>query len=384
MNYFYRIIESQLIEYLNIFPVVGIMGPRQAGKSTMLAHLLLDEYTYVTFDDDIIVSQFYADPKGFMAIYSDKVIFDEAQKVPEIFNYIKLAVDQDRSNTGKYIVSGSQQFSMQKNISDSLAGRIGLLTLLPLQYTEVPAALRDASQFQGGYPECVIKNYEYMRPWYSSYVSTYLERDVKQLANIGDLRTFRQLITLLASRVGQVIQYQSLATEIGVSIPTIKRWLSILEASYILFLLPPYYKNFGKRVVKNPKIYFYDVGLVSYLTGVYTEALYNNGPLAGQIFENYIITEIMKNNFNHNLDLNFYYFRDSNGLEVDLLVDHGQRLDFIEIKKSSTYVPKMLSAIKKLKSEQDQGYLLYRGQEVPEAAGLQVMNYQDFLQLSEG
>lgn len=223
-----------------------------------------------------------------------------------------------------------------------------------------------------------------MRPWYSSYVSTYLERDVKQLANIGDLRTFRQLITLLASRVGQVIQYQSLATEIGVSIPTIKRWLSILEASYILFLLPPYYKNFGKRVVKNPKIYFYDVGLVSYLTGVYTEALYNNGPLAGQIFENYIITEIMKNNFNHNLDLNFYYFRDSNGLEVDLLVDHGQRLDFIEIKKSSTYVPKMLSAIKKLKSEQDQGYLLYRGQEVPEAAGLQVMNYQDFLQLSEG
>ena len=379
MSYLYRIIESQLVEYLNIFPVVGIMGPRQAGKSTLLEHLLLDEYTYITFDDDQIVSQFYADPKGFMEIYQDKVIFDEAQKVPEIFNYIKLAVDRDRNNTGKFIVSGSQQFAMQKNISDSLAGRIGLLTLLPLQYAEIPAALRAASQFQGGYPERVLKNYEYMRPWYSSYVSTYLERDVKQLANVGDLRSFRQLITLLASRVGQVIQYQGLANDIGVSITTVKRWLSILEASYILFLLPPYYKNFGKRIVKNPKIYFYDTGLVSYLTGVYTEDLYNKGPLAGQIFENYIITEIIKNNFNHNLDLNFYYFRDSNGLEVDLLVDHGQRLDFIEIKKGSTYTPKMLKTIKRLKSEQDQGYLLYQGEDMREINGLHVMDYRNFL-----
>jgi len=202
----------------------------------------------VTFDDFRIVALYHDDPNKFMRIYANKIIFDEVQKVPEIFNDIKIAIDTDRQTTGKFILTGSIQFNLLKNITESLAGRIGLLSLLPYQYAEIPNKLRYSSIYQGTYPELVNKNFEFVTDWYSSYLDTYITKDVNDLANIGDKRDFRRLISLLAANTSQLLNMSTYAKDLGVDVKTIKRWISVLEASYIIFLLPPYYQNFGKRI----------------------------------------------------------------------------------------------------------------------------------------
>lgn len=293
MAYVKRVLESGLLAYLHNFPVVGLTGPRQSGKSTLL-QALLPNYKYLTFDDYKLQDFLQSDPEAFMATYSEHIIFDEIQKMPELFNYLKIAVDNDRMNYGKFVVTGSSQFSSIKNITESLAGRIGLLSLLPFQFSEMPTELRSLSIFKGSYPELVNRSYREASAWYSSYIDTYLNKDVRTLSNIGDLRDFQRFITLLAANTAQILNLSSYARDLGVAVNTIKRWLSILEASYIIYLLPPFYKNYNKRVVKSPKLYFYDTGLVSYLVGITTQQLYENGPMAGSLFENYLVTEILK------------------------------------------------------------------------------------------
>ena len=290
--YINRFLERTIKQYLKIFPAVAVTGPRQSGKSTMLQHLFQKEYKYVTFDDPINIEFFRKDPKGFMLNYSGKIIFDEVQKAPEIFDYLKIEIDRNRDVKGKYILTGSNRFEIHKNITESLAGRIGMMSLLPMQYTEIPVDLRSQFILNGSYPELIVNKYKYVREYYASYVENYIERDVRNIINIVNLRDFQRLIFLLAARVSQELNMNSLSKEIGVSVKTIQGWISILEASYIIFLLPSYHKNLGKRIIKRPKLYFYDPGIVCYLTGIRDMETLNQGPLGGSLFENMIVSEM--------------------------------------------------------------------------------------------
>ena len=377
-NYIPRILEKKVMDYLKVFPVVGITGPRQSGKSTMLKNMFNEEFRYVTFDDYRYISQFNDDPEKFFSVYNDKVIFDEVQNVPNLFSYIKRAVDEDRRN-GRFILTGSAQFSMLAFITESLAGRIGLLSLLPFQYKEILNSHISPSQFKGCYPSVVLNNYDESRSWYDSYLETYLVKDVRAISNIGDLSDFRRIIKMLASNCSQLLNYSHYSNALGISVPTVKRWISILEASYIIFLLPPYYKNFNKRITKSSKLYFYDTGLVSFLTGVHSQMVYEDGPLAGSIFENYIVSEIMKNLKHSGNFYDLYFYRANNTLEVDLLIDKGLSKDLIEIKSTSTFKPSMVKPLEKICQENDTGYLLYQGDEMPYVKNIKIWPYQKFL-----
>lgn len=377
MKYIKRIIEPVILEYTTTFPAVALTGPRQSGKSTTLSNLMKD-YQYVTFDDYKIANYFDTDPEGFMEQYNNKIIFDEVQKAPELFNYIKIAIDKDRHNYGKFILTGSSNFTFIKKITESLAGRIGLLSMLPFQFLEIPESLREDSIFKGGYPELVMREYIGSANWYSSYINTYIEKDVRALINIGDLRDFRRLIDLLAANVGHALNMSQLSLDLGVTVQTIKRWISVLEASYVIFLLPPYYKNYGKRIVKSPKLYFFDTGLVSYLTGIENKDLFEKGPMAGGIFENYLISEIHKREIANNTHSNLYYLRTSNKEEIDLIADRKHKKELFEIKFSKSFKIKMVETLSKFLEGSDKGYLLFRGKEFS-YKDIRVCNYADYL-----
>lgn len=376
--YISRTIENNLKKYLEIFPAIGLTGPRQSGKSTLLKNLL-PEYRYISFDDYQIKLFLESDPIGFINHYSQKVIFDEVQKAPLIFDMIKHIIDKDSNIKGNFILTGSSQFSMIKSIKESLAGRIGLMRLLPFERFEIPATLRNESIYKGGYPQLVIENYKYSDEWYSSYIETYINKDIKDISNIGNLRDFRRFVSLLAARASQILNMSSYAKELGVSVPTIKSWISVMEASYIIYLLPPFYSNFSKRIVKSPKVYFYDTGLVSYLTGIDTEKQYNIGPMAGAIFENYIITEIIKSNFHNGKKEDFYFLRTHAGEEIDLIVDNKKTKTFIEIKKTETYKADYMKTINLFKGEQDNGYVIYSGEDIILSNKMSFRNYDKFL-----
>lgn len=379
-NYIPRTAEKTLLKYLSAFPVVGLTGPRQSGKSTLLKELLKDEYKYVTFDSPTTVAEFRDDPERFMRINGDKVIFDEAQKAPEIFTYVKIAVDNDREKYGKFILSGSSQFTLMKKITESLAGRIGLLTLLPMQFSEIPLNLHEESIFKGGYPELVKRDYNFRNEWYQAYINTYLEKDLRSISDIGNIRDFFRLIKLLAARCSQMINFSELASELGVVVNTVKHWLSVLEASYIIFFLPPFFDNLGKRIVKSPKLYFYDTGLVSFLTGIDTEGQFENSLLTGPLFENYIVSEVKKIIEHKKLFFNLYYYRTAAGVEIDLIVDKNQSQEWIEIKTSETFQTKFINSIERTKSPEEKGKLVYRGLTKAGADGIGILNYKDFLQ----
>ncbi|OAI48419.1 hypothetical protein AYO45_05065 [Gammaproteobacteria bacterium SCGC AG-212-F23] len=361
MPYAHRIAEAALRRYLKMFPAVGLTGPRQSGKSTLLQHVL-PEYTYLTFDDPKNILSFTDDPDGFLTQYHSHIIFDEIQYVPEIFNRIKIFIDKNRSTYGNFVLTGSSQFKFLQHATESLAGRIGLMSLLPFQYKEMPKALVRESIFHGGYPELVMRNYNESNLWYASYLETYLNKDVRALSNIGDMRDFRRFIQLLAANTAQLLDMSLYARDIGVSVPTIKRWLSILEASYIIFTVPPFYQNYGKRITKSPKVYFYDTGLISYLTGITTYEQYDKGPLAGSLFENYIISEILKKELHQATLSDIYYFRTQDNMEIDLIVDRKSTKDFIEIKKTATFHPNMINTLKKYAEPGCRSLLLYNGE----------------------
>ena len=377
--YIHRNLETIILENLKIFPVVGISGPRQSGKSTMLKELFKNKYSYVTFDDFSNVDLFHSDPEKFMRINSDKVIFDEVQKVPEIFTNIKIAVDNDRKNYGKFILTGSNQFMLMKNVTESLAGRIGLLTLLPFQYNEIPFDLRKESIFKGCYPEPVSRNYKYVNDWISAYIETYLNRDVRTLINIGDTRDFRNFIKILAARAGNILNMSEISRDIGVSVVTIKKWLSVLEASYIIYLLPPYFKNLGKRIIKSPKLYFYDTGLVAFINGINQNNISEVSGFYGSLFENYVITEIIKREMHLNSKASFYYFRTNHGEEIDMILDKGISQEFIEIKSSETFKTSMIKTIENNLSKNQKGIILHKGKTNLTIGDIKVMNYNEYV-----
>lgn len=389
MLYISRHIEKTIREYLKIFPAVSLTGPRQSGKSTTLQKMFGKEYTYVSFDDPLIVDFLDTDPKGFMKKYGKKIIFDEAQKAPLLFNYLKIAIDQDRHNYGNFILTGSSQFQLVKQITETLAGRIGALSLLPFHLYELPQKWRSKQILKGSYPELVHLKYKNTHQWYGAYINHYIERDVRNIANVGNLRDFQRLVQLLSTRVSQELNMSALASDIGVTVKTIQSWISILEASYIVFLVPSYHKNLGKRIVKRPKIYFYDTGLVCYFTGIEDENVLRRGPLDGPIFENYIIAEIKKWNLHHGLRNRLFYFRTNLGIEVDLIMESPVKnvLHFIEIKGTDTPKPELFKNLLKINvlerqrrnDKMDfQNTLIYRGETILDyREGTQCLNYFD-------
>jgi len=357
VKYIHRNIERVVQEAIASFPCTAVTGPRQSGKSTLLLNSM-QGYNYVTLDDPIAREQAISDPQLFLDTLGPKGIIDEIQLAPQVLSYVKMRVDAARSVKGQFVFTGSQQFSLIRNLGDSLAGRIGLFDLLPFSLDELQKAAPQQSiaeyfvsaALRGMYPEPVLDMAIRPERWFGSYVQTYLERDVRSIYNIGNLRDFQRFMQLLAGRIGQLLNLSSFASDIGVSISTIKSWLSILEASRIVYLLLPYYNNLGKRVTKAPKAYFLDIGLVCYLTGIRDKTHLLQGPLAGPLFENFCVHEVVKHFLNAGQRPSLYYLRTSNGLEVDLLIEKSyQELIPVEVKLSKTPSPAMAAPIMQMK-----------------------------------
>jgi len=345
-----RIIADKILELANKYPVISITGPRQSGK-TSLAQELFSEHTYFNLENLDTLALAKSDPKEFLKSGSgERMIIDEIQRFPELLSYIQVEVDSQKKD-GQFVITGSQNFAISENISQSLAGRVANFTLLPLSYSEVVESKyanvfekSNASMVKGFYPRPLVKNIQ-SEDFYRDYLSTYVERDVRQIKNVGDLSTFQRFLQLLAGRVGQLVNLSSLANDVGVNYKTIESWLSVLEASYIAYSLQPYYQNYGKRVIKAPKIYFYDVGLLCYLLKINSVTELESHFAYGHIFENFIITEIIKNNFNLRKNKQVYFWRDSNGNEVDAVIDSGENKQGIEIKVARTFNPDMLKGL---------------------------------------
>lgn len=358
MKYIHRQIEPVVKNILNTFSSLALTGPRQSGKSTLLTQTLTD-YQYITLDDPVIRDRAIIDPQLFFDTLTEKTIIDEIQHVPELLSYAKIIIDSNRDKKGLFVFTGSQQFHMIKDLGDSLAGRIALLELLPFSVEEIKTATdyKNVVDYfvhaclKGSYPELVTQPSMDSSIWYASYVQTYLERDIRSIFNIGNLRDFQRFIQLLAARCSQVLKYSQLAKAIGVSVPTIKRWISILEACRIIYLLHPYYNNLGKRITKAPKLYFHDCGLVCFLTGLRDRKHLLHGPMAGALFENFCIQETLKVYFNKKEKLNLYYLRTNNDLEIDIIIEKQfQKIIPVEIKLNKTPKPGMASNMERFRN----------------------------------
>lgn len=374
-----RDMTSELILAATEYPVVTIIGPRQSGKTT-LAKMTFPEYDYCSLEDPDIRQFAINDPRSFLNEYSHKVIFDEIQRAPELISYLQGMVDEDNTK-GRFILTGSYQLKLRDNVNQSLAGRTALLTLLPLSISELTTSekvkSRDELLYYGAYPRIYNDNLNPTRA-YSHYYQTYVERDVRQLINLKNISLFEKFLKLLAGRVGQVVNFHSLSNDVGVSGTTLKEWLSVLEASFIIVKLEPYFENFGKRVIKSPKIYFTDTGLLCYLLDIDSVKTVRRDPLIGHIFENLVILEAIKTRLNKGLNPNIYFFRDSNGLEVDILFKQGANLTPVEIKSSSTFnktFNKSIHKFQKLAHNSQKGYIVYSGDFEPETETISVLNF---------
>lgn len=346
-----RQLSSHLKKMAGLFPVLTITGPRQSGKTT-LARAAFPNHAYVNLEnlDDRAAAN--EDPRGFLTRFSNErgVIVDEAQKVPELFSYLQLIVDESRK-LGKYILTGSQNFLLLEFISQSLAGRVAVNHLLPFSLKELRKGTGNTSPlndiiYTGLFPAIYDRNIP-AGDYYPNYLQTYIERDVRLLKNIGNLNQFRIFLQLCAGRIGQMVNLSSIGTEAGIDAKTVRSWLSVLEASFIVFLLPPYFKNFNKRIVKQQKLYFCDTGLVCSLLGLTSADQIQDFYLRGSLFENFVISEYRKMALHRGQIPRLYFWRDNTGNEIDLLVDHGTALNAIEIKSGMTLNQSFFNGLKK-------------------------------------
>ncbi len=333
-----RLIENILSDASKTFPAVVISGPRQSGKTTLLKNFV-KKATFITLDDPNFRALLSENPVDYLDSLKKPVVIDEIQYMPGLTRSIKILIDRDRT-PGNWFISGSQQFSVMKSISESLAGRAAILSLPTFTYSERKVQ-RDLGPYllESSYPEPLLHKKINQDLWYSSYLQTYLERDVRAMMNVANLHDFEQFIRLLASRAATQLNYSSLSNDLGISVPTVKRWISILEASYIIYLLPPFYKNYGKRLIRSPKLYFLDTGLVDYLIGIKDESFLLSGPMAGAIFENAVISEIVKKEYARGIKPELYYWRSQSGKKIDLLMPARGIITPFEIKISSTIKP---------------------------------------------
>lgn len=359
--YIHREIEGILKKVVNQFPALVVTGPRQSGKSTLLKELFSKDYAYISFDDPVTRERAISDPEFFLDSLEEKVIIDEIQYVPQLLSYVKLRIDRKRQKRGNFIFTGSQQFNMIKNLGDTLAGRIAIMELLPFSLKEKEKVFKKKDKFvtaqkyfthsclRGSFPEIVVYDYIDAELWYSSYEQTYLERDVRTFYNIGNLRDFQRFIQILAARCSQVLNLSSLSSALGVAVNTIKKWISILEATRIIYLLKPYYQNLGKRITKSPKLYFLDNGLLCYLLSLKDRDYLLKGPMAGALFENFCVQETIKTIFNQGKTPKLYYIRTHNGLEIDMLIEKKGQLFPVEYKLTKTPTLDMGKSIKRFR-----------------------------------
>ncbi len=343
MKYIPRQIESELLLASKHFSGLILTGPRRAGKTTLLRKLFPKAQYYLLEDPDII-ARFRADPHSFIEEIRPPAILDEIQNVPEILGYVRTQIDRSPNKKGRWFLTGSQEFPLLKGATESMAGRAAVFHLLPFSFLEAP----NVSLLSGGFPE-VLAHPSVSQTWFRSYIQTYLERDVRAISSIRDLATFRRFLSLLASRCGQILNRTDLAAPLGVTVPTISEWLNILEITSQIILVPPFYENFGKRLIKSPKLYFYDSGLVCHLLGIESENMLNRSTFLGAIFEGFVASEIIKHQMNSGRSKQLYYFRDQQGLEVDFLFPAGDRkLIFVEAKASRTVFPEIAESLYRL------------------------------------
>jgi predicted AAA+ superfamily ATPase len=333
-----RAIAHKVLELLSKFPIIAITGPRQSGKTT-LSKMIKPDYNYVNLENLSDREFATTDPIGFLNTYKNGVIIDEIQNVPSLFSYLQIVTDE-RNINGEYIITGSQNFLMMEQITQSLAGRVALFTLLPFSFKELentkykPKAWEEYA-LSGSYPRKIIQDIQ-SADYYDNYLKTYVERDVRLLKNITNLDVFQKFIQLLSGRVGQLFNQTSLGNELDLDNKTINSWFTLLEASFITFKLQPFHKNYNKRLVKTSKIYFNDIGLLCYLLGIRTETDLENHYAKGSIFENLIILELLKNSINDSSKSKFYFWRDTSQNEVDLIIETGNKVAAIEIKAGKT------------------------------------------------
>ena len=334
-----RLIEPQLRRLAAQFPVVTITGPRQSGKTTLAQHCF-NTYDYVNLEDPEVRAYAAEDPKGFLADHPAPVIIDEIQRVPSLLSYIQVISDRERK-FGRYVLTGSHQPKLNAEVSQSLAGRVGILRLLPLSIAELDGKTvpleRDVLIHRGFLPKLHAMPEADAGLEYANYFATYVERDVRQLINLQHQHEFEVFVRLLAGRVGQLLNLNALADDIGVSAKTLKEWLNILEASFIVFRLQPYFENFGKRLVKTPKIYFTEVGLAAWLLEIKSADMVKRDPLLGNLFENMVVAEALKARLNSGNTPDLYFFRDQRGFEIDMLLAAGRKLYPYEIKSARTW-----------------------------------------------
>lgn len=334
--YLQRQLAPALHQALSGFPAVLLTGPRQSGKTTFLRHEAGERVDYVSFDDPIERDFATADPLGFLGQFNDRpVILDEIQYVPSLLSYLKMRIDNAPDRYGQWLLTGSQQFGLMRDVSESLAGRVAILELPPFSQAELTRINLEEVLWNGGYPVPAIHP-DRREMWLRSYISTYIERDVRQIRNIPDLRVFNQFINLAAARHGQEFHASDLSRELGIAQPTVKSWGGVLEASYIAHYLPPWFRNYGKRVVKTPKFYFYDAALVNFLTRQPDAASALAGPMGGPLLEGWVVTEAVKAFMSLGRKPDLYFWRSHDGLEVDLLIVIDGKLHPVEIKLTAT------------------------------------------------
>jgi predicted AAA+ superfamily ATPase len=379
------LIKRQLITHVRnaatFYPIVSVAGPRQAGKSTMLKQAFPD-YQYVSMEDPDIYALATSDARGFFDSYTEGVIIDEAQKVPNLFSYMQGIVDKKRT-PGRFVLSGSQNYLLHRNITQSLAGRIDLSTLYPLDFEEMGQIDSwdnhlEKAIINGFYPGKLTDGIP-GKLFYSNYIKTYLERDVSDLVNVGNITTFRTFLKLVAYKCGSQLKMTDLSNDLNVSVNTIKTWITILESSYIIFMLPSYHKNLGKRLLKTPKLYFFDTGLLCHLLGLNDEEKLKSSDKFGIIFENLVIAEKVKYKAHRHQDPDMFFFRDSNGLEVDLFeINDINKVAMTELKSGKTFKSDFLTNMKKLKDIDPSlsMNIVYNGEENIKLTELEVKNWR--------
>ncbi len=379
-TYIQRTMASAIVEASEYVPVVTLTGPRQSGKSTILRHLFA-ETPYFSMEDPDVRQAVKSDPKGFLSQFQNGVIIDEVQHTPELLSYIQGIVDNYPER--RFFLTGSSQFALLHSVTQSLAGRSAVFELLPLSLNEINNLSVDESTdtilYKGFYP-AIWSGKNIARMLYSNYTKTYLERDVRNILAVRELDTFQRFVKLCAARIGSVFNASELSNELGVAVNTVNSWLSVLRASYLVYLLPPFFTNTRKRLTKSPKIYFTDCGLAAYLLDIDSPQTLNRDKMRGHLFENMVVIDYLKRGYNAGRDGSLYFYRDSNGTEVDLLIKNGNTYDCYEIKSSSTFHPDFTKGIRSFEKAYPEligsKNLIYTGEDLPEINGISIKNFR--------